>query len=1150
MTHSPDVPAYRCDFQSCIAIVNGKQQNASSYVHEKSNRIECYNGHELKFSKGVKVKSYFSHKHSEDLHGSEMTKWHTDWQSKFEITEQKFSKKQNQVRTRYADAVLSKTNTIEFQHSKIAKHEIDARMHDYSLHGVTITWVIHGATDVTLNNSIHGEYLVFKTSPWKVESFTSYDFVYVHVKDRICAFTPRDVGPSKMVSTKSFSINQFIQNMKEGVFYDTYLPKFNLTIKQQGAGNGKTYGLNKMMFDNSFEHYSNIIMVTKQHSAKTTIKETFLEVEEDLLNDGTLDYDCYERFEDECILNGKAYQLSFLINDNHRTITIATLDSLTYRLADHSTDSSNLQPIRGWSESINYDYLINNNDTRSVTYGGNSIRFNKETLLVLDEAQDLDTHYADTLLSIAKAYNCDLYVVGDLLQSISYADNAFVYYQNLTDMAINIIFDCPTNVCRRFKNLHLRDVVNSVVPFEKFNLPHIDLNEITSDDKTNLKFIQVPRTTNNPQSLSTWAEPILQEYMNEVEINGRTPNDFLIIIPIIRNGHADYLNNAINEYWSKKGKGYISSSRYCIFHKGQEGSSINLEESIEATRIVSIHSSKGDGRPVVVVCELSEPALLCFDDTKSLKYESLLHVALTRQKETLYITYTDDMINDDIGCRFHEHVDKKNDVKINLFSDIKYSTILSRMLTENNFKDIRDSILNHTPFRYATEETNNRKVIDMGHHHIRYGTMFMTFVIDAFNNLDVDETSLAIKDSIHLLRNKKWASDSGCRSTLKGFTTQLGDGNDKLSKLVHYTKGGTCKPISDAIYNTMRRVHSILIPQIVNAKSPDICVYEALVFYYMYHMFADNYGKRWKSPISITDLYMITETYYATFDNAMKGHNSCLCKTLFGSIDRSERGKTIYSLTKRMINREIIEEECKFLRNHYESIDSIRASYKQMINEHRNKKWTFFNQFINNVSQDGIDILNTINVEIDHCGIPFVGEDDESIILVYLKPTFGKLNYNDHLLQSIYNEYVFTHYLDVGSSKTFTHMVFSASGVNRYDFAYNRQLIENASTLIAKHLMTEIKRQFKMQISKLASIYNIVFNETVGASKSINLKTYRGLAINHLSGNKKHLEMQKMYHERLITSNILSTIYESIAPDLTPKVFKERLLLVADTLCN
>ena len=43
----------------------------------------CCHGHELIYVPGKKVKSYFRHKNTEDVYGSNMTEWHSEWESNF-----------------------------------------------------------------------------------------------------------------------------------------------------------------------------------------------------------------------------------------------------------------------------------------------------------------------------------------------------------------------------------------------------------------------------------------------------------------------------------------------------------------------------------------------------------------------------------------------------------------------------------------------------------------------------------------------------------------------------------------------------------------------------------------------------------------------------------------------------------------------------------------------------------------------------------------------------------------------------------------------------------------------------------------------------------------------------------------------------------
>ncbi len=1118
-----------CNFNSnIVAIINGKEQYANLYEYNATDTILCKNGHQLKFSNGLKKIPYFSHKNSKDLHGSDMSDWHKNWQSKFETTEIKYTKLETQIKTRYADVVLSNHYTIEFQNSKISRIEIESRKHDYNLHDTEIIWVINGSSDVKLKQSLYGEYLSFGVS-WKYDSFLLYEFVYIHINNRVCVFMPKHVGQSKMVSTKSFSEQEWIHNMNTEIFYDTPLPKFNLTIKQQGAGNGKTYGLNKMLFEESVEHYSNIIIITKQHSAKTTIKETFLEVKMNLLNDGDLDDESYVQYDEECSLNGqKYYQISAEINDKHKLITIATIDSLCYRLGDHTNDSKSLNVISNWVKSINPEHLVQTSNSNSIKYGGNSVSFDKETLLILDESQDLEPIYAKALLAISTIYNCDLYVVGDLLQSISYEDNAFSYFQTLDDPNINILDQDPSNVCRRFKDSYLRDFVNSVVPFAKFDLPSIKLNEVCTNDKDNLSFIEVP---SSQFELDKWASTILKTYAYEVEHNNRSREDFLIIFPIVSSISApNYLNVKINEYWSNRYK--LQSSRYSIFHKGQEGSSINLEESKEATRIVSIHSSKGDGRSIVFVCGLSEITLMCFDCTKGLKYESLLHVALTRQKNKLYVVYTNDMINDDIGCRFRGYLTNTKASKIYIDNSIRYNTIISAITNENNFRDIQLSIIDHTEYQCSEEETTNTKIIDMGHHHIRYGTMFMTFIIDVLTHSDVSFPT--IKDSLKDLKDKKWHPTKQ-QTNLRKFESIRAKGDKGY--LVHYRKGGECAIISDSIYQTMINVHTKVIPNILDSSITQICVYEALIFYYMYNMFTSN-GKKWKSPISITDLYTITETYYATFNNTMDGHTNCQCKMLFGLTDKNTRMESIYRISQRQLTKEIINDEHVFLHKHYDSIHKIRIAYRSIITQNADIQWMPFRQFKHKYEKNNL-ILNLFELDINQCNIAFVGENNTELIMVYMKPTYNTLNYNEHLLTSIYHEHAFNKYLDI--KKRMRHVVFTSNANNKFEYQYDNSLLFNANKLIDSHFSSEFKKHAVRLIPKLSSIYYETYHYK--NYKRFSIKQYQYYSSRFISS-----ESAKECHSELISNKHFKDLYDSISIELTPDLFKFKLANIIDTI--
>jgi hypothetical protein len=128
------------------------------------------------------------------------------------------------------------------------------------------------------------------------------------------------------------------------------------------------------------------------------------------------------------------------------------------------------------------------------------------------------------------------------------------------------------------------------------------------------------------------------------------PNDVLVVAPFVRNYAAmEALEMRLSEFWAERG---LADAAY--LHVSEPGHPVNLEHSRDATRLVSIHASKGDGRRVVFVVGLTEAALSRFSDTEvpseSLVYLSLLHVALTRAVRSMHVFLHD--LDDDVTRRF------------------------------------------------------------------------------------------------------------------------------------------------------------------------------------------------------------------------------------------------------------------------------------------------------------------------------------------------------------------------------------------------------------------------------------------------------------------------------------------------------------------
>jgi hypothetical protein len=469
-----------------------------------------------------------------------------------------------------------------------------------------------------------------------------------------------------------------------------------LYISQKSAGNGKTWSIINMIQRKEFLHFTTFIYVTKQHSARAIIKDEFVtQYEAGLLNITNFSFQ----------VMGKKYVIEYTNSANiDCTIIIATIDSFFYCIGDKNVNTYNL--FEGIVNSVLDNPIID-----SFRFANKDIKLS-DTMYVLDESQDTPDIYGKALLKMLTETKITVYCVGDKLQSISNESNTFNY---LIRCNFPKYFEPAINICRRFSHPQLVNFVNYMVPFSKYDLPLVtayEKNHNRYHDALTIIF------ENNKINMEDRIEEIMNYYKKEVDENNYLPQDFLIVTPFVSNNpFISCLNSAINEFWIQKYQGSNDSNEtyisYSIFHKSEIGSSINLDESKDATRIVSIHSSKGDGRNCVFVIGLHETSLKTFSGLRdSLIYDSLLHVAITRMKKKLYITCNE---NDEIGQRIKNYL-LNNDLPCythSLFIDPKINI-------KNIIPACGEKINDLLSDDYQEHQSQNNH----GFYTIRYGLMF------------------------------------------------------------------------------------------------------------------------------------------------------------------------------------------------------------------------------------------------------------------------------------------------------------------------------------------------------------------------------------------------------------------------------------------
>ncbi len=968
-------------FISQYCFINGNQICVYDYIKNNDKQpIFCLKGHELILANGEKNKPHFRHKNNCDVSGNPMTLWHTEWQSRFPKTEICFSCKPTQLKTRCADVLLNEKKILEIQHSKYEKEEIDDRKQDYQLHGVDIIWLVDGNKNITVKKLEHANrvYLEFEADYWKYNSFTSYDFIFIDIGSIIYKINPNNVKSHMIDVENGKSKDEFIEALQnvQDIWKNEEPEQCNLFIKQQGAGNGKTHGIIKMLEDDDKSHYTSFIFITKQHSAKHIIKTEFENQQK------TFQY--LKKI--EIIENNKKYIIKYFNEKSQKNcqIIISTLDSFTYSIGDKN--HSHFDKFEGLIYSI-IDCHIETKKCGTINFAKVNPKLNKETLLVLDEFQDPSEYYAKAIVQIMRNKYIDVFIVGDKLQSISNEKNAFTYFLENDFPSINIIKLESSNICRRFIHPTLVEFVNYMIPFEKYGLPEIKPYKVYDGQETtplvffNGLFLDSKNKSDaNDEILSKEVEKIMEYYCSEVYENTRSPEDFLIVTPFTKNNPlVDALLLAINIFWKTKFTEEDKYYRYAIFHKSEEGSSIDLSESDYSTRIVSCHSSKGDGRNVVFMIGFNEGALKKFSQSSNnLIYDSLLHVAITRMKEKLYIQYNN---NGDIANKINIYrqnfmmcEDKEMKPSVNITKNIKFDEIVSSSI--NTSYELFESIFKNADFEPLIESTGETRIIDLGNHMIRYSSLLITILLEIVNKEKTSNDS-DIKKQIIAILNRVCKSDIITVNTLKEYYTLLKGGCIPIIRISN--KGKDYIRYFKAILEVASHLKTKLKKILQNSENIVLCPLECIILNYLIEIV----HRKEYSDINIVDIYDIIDLYDNSFDD-ISGHENCLCKKHFKS--------------QVIVKNRKIENVKLYLYKHFEKMNDIKITMNSFHTKYPKINWLYDQHIV----YEGNSNFYT------HKNFVLIGYDEDNVIIAYIKPQFKSLNYNEILVNSIFHTHLVT----------------------------------------------------------------------------------------------------------------------------------------------
>lgn len=967
-------------------------------VENKEKYIVCSLYHELTTYISDIRKSHFRHKNYEP-----MSEWHKRFQSYCMDTEIVMGH-------RRADAMIG-NHVLEFQHSPISMEEVEQRGMNYRKYGKHIHWIIDGNGSIVSNINENGTYtLLFTDDTWKYEHFITETYIFINIDDKMFRLDPARVKGNSIIVQEAKLIPEFINSFYSNPYLfwkDDLLTQCTLYVNQRGAGNGKTYEAVQLVSnDKRFITKNTFIYVSKMHSAREVIYKEF----EEQYEEGKLTNLIKLEVND----SGKQYKISYTTLDQRDiTVYIGTIDSFMYSLSHKNAIGHDF--FNEIVKAIRND--INLSDTGTIQYAGDVIPLNKSTLLLVDEAQDLPVHYAEAIVSIMRKTYMDTFVIGDRLQSIFYTQNVMTYFlDQKSDTFENIHMECimGNNIVRRFHHTQFMELVNKIVPFQQYELPSItgicpdmQCTYKHEEDRICYEKINIPDLFNkeSEEKKDTYIDTIISTINIQTDTNGYVPEDFMFIFPIIKKNwfahrlyekiqnywitkcnDKSYQENVLqkNSYWKIQSSDEMTFTKYVCLHFSEDGQPINFKESEHATRMVSIHASKGDGRPVVFVFGITESSLKIYSHgEKNLIYESLLHVAFTRQKKYLYIGLESKM--DDIKKRFDFILSDHSPPSLhNITYCIKNSDISSFSLEDKELCSSIISILEKK--RFEMEHSVKDVTVDWGHHMFRYATLWWTFITEVTNNEQYTDKTDQFREIMRKLSELEIVIKSD-----RDYILELRKISSKKIKHINTERIpllelNNKKRYSRLLYNMMTHIQEKIKRTLKDGLLPQLCPIETLLVLHMMSIYDKGY---YHSGISILQIYDIINCYEECIESLDENHRVCNC--LCDQLNQSTT-KSTYPLIR------------KSIKSHYEQVLHIKELYKyyRVILEKRFGTMKF-KYMINPTIKKGDDNITCSATST------YTAYSNTHVIYINMVTSMNKLNEYDLLADSLFMSYFITH---------------------------------------------------------------------------------------------------------------------------------------------
>lgn len=900
--------------------------------------------------------------------------WHNDMEKLFpkKMQEIKFFCSSSENNTcRRADILLNNKRTLEIQHSRINENEIIKRFNDWNIFGKEIIWLVDGNTnDVNCEKLTNGNYLIQFNKSWKYKSFIeTYDNILLDINDKIFKIELKKIKCKMILLSNPKPLKNVIDILKNNpekiwkIWDNSNFIKPTLKIYQQGAGNGKTYGIWKSICEN--EDKDTYVIVTKQHSAKNVIYEELMD------QTNRKEYHVENLTNKEEFNTHKHYAIKYTHKKSNREckVLIGTIDSYCYNLSGTLEKSQNF--FEGILKNISVNGLTKVTQYGFMNFAGQQFCINRKSEIWIDEVQDLPISYLYAFTRLILETCCDVNIVGDKLQTLEYNKNFLTEIVNEKLPNIDIVVEPEKNDNRRIKVKGMHIKINELIEFEKYKLEEINCDKSNlSESKDPLELIDSPIIYANDKDenkISDFVSLLIKKLDFQVNLNNYIPEDFMFIFPIMKSNilaielqtnlqkywlekfnDKNYIENIKNKYWEKYN--HTNYTQYVHLHKHTEGQVINTRDSIHSTRIMSIRTSKGDGRPVVFILGTTEKSLkLVSSNVIGLVYESYLHVALTRAKNKIYFGLIKN--NDNIHSRF------KDIDEVEYLPSIKRKIPINKLIEQTLDKDKIQNILlenNVSLEDYFPDNSKNnmniKEQVDWGYHCIKYA-VYVSKII--FNIIERHSESQEYYKSHLYITIQKISDLKITRKSTTDYWKYLKDkqykrGNKKMKEMpiCVLNKQHNWIEYIKIIENTMKTIQK----KIKDNEITKMNVYESIVFVYMIDIYNNQSYSKTITPM---DLYNITHFFHE---------------------DKNTKEKALL--------------------NQLDSINEIVES--ALNNNEKNMKWNLFKH---------IKLDSNDDIQVKKLQFPIIGYGSK-ISHIMLKSSISNLNFWDIMIECLMERFL------------------------------------------------------------------------------------------------------------------------------------------------